>query len=240
MKLTLLESQPRRTWMREGVLASVGVHALIISVSVAATRPPTVAEDVPVSESVRFLVPMDRILGVKSDRPRAQRVHWAREGEGAGNDGELARKVVKHAPRPAETVGEGPDEGAPTEPTPPPVIADSVLTVLEVDSAVTRYPDSAAPAFPATMLTQNIEGSVSAQFVVDTLGYVDLMSFRVLDSTHPDFANAVRVALPGMRFRPAIAASHKVRQLVQQMFSFKILTPEPVETAKLPGKKPEH
>lgn len=239
MKLTLLESQPRRSWMREGILASIGVHALIISVSVAATRPPAVPEPAPVSESVRFLVPMDRILGVKTEKPHAQRVHWSAEGKAGGDDGELARKAARRAPVPVETIDDGSSEGAQMEPAPPPVLTDTVLTVLEVDSAVIRVPDSAAPAFPSTMLTQNIEGAVSAQFIVDTLGHVDTTSFRVLDSTHPDFAAAVRVALPGMRFRPAIAASRKVRQLVQQMFSFKILTPAPVETAKLPGKKPE-
>jgi hypothetical protein len=96
---------------------------------------------------------------------------------------------------------------------------------------------SAAPAFPPAMLLKNIEGTVAAQFIVDTLGRVDTTSFHVLESTHPDFSLAVRQALPGMRFHPAVAASHKVRQLVQQMFSFKILTPAPpAETAK--AKKP--
>lgn len=241
MKITLLESQPRRFWMSEGALISIGVHALIISVSIAATRPSAVPEPAPVAETVRFLVPMDRILGVKTERPRVQPIHWAAKGKGGGNDGELARKIVKRSPVPAETAGEGPDVGAPAEPAPPPVITDTILTVLEVDSAVVRVAESAAPAFPPAMLTKNIEGSVSAQFVVDTLGQVDTTSFKVLDSTHPEFSNAVRVALPGMRFRPAIAASHKVRQLVQQMFSFKILTPTPMslETAKAPRKKPE-
>jgi hypothetical protein len=226
--------------MREGVLVSVAVHGLIITVSIAATRPASATDDEPVNESIRYLVPMDRVLGVKPKQERAPQLQWvAAEGKGGGNEAVIPRKIEKRAPVSDEAAGKGTDVAAPPEPPmPAPVIGDTVLTVLEVDSAVTRYEDSAAPAFPPAMLLKNIEGTVAAQFIVDTLGRVDTTSFHVLESTHPDFSLAVRQALPGMRFHPAVAASHKVRQLVQQMFSFKILTPAPpAETAK--AKKPE-
>jgi hypothetical protein len=64
------------------------------------------------------------------------------------------------------------------------------------------------------------------QFVVDTLGRVETVSFAVLETTHAEFAQAVRAVLPEMRFTPAIVSSHKVRQLVQQPFLFKILPPQ--------------
>jgi hypothetical protein len=63
---------------------------------------------------------------------------------------------------------------------------------------------------------------VSAQYVVDTTGFADTSSFRVIKSTHPEFIVAVREALPYMRFRPAKIGQLKVRQLVEQQFSFKI------------------
>jgi hypothetical protein len=63
------------------------------------------------------------------------------------------------------------------------------------------------------------------QFVVDTLGRVDTMSFAVIETTHAEFAEAVRAVLPAMRFSPAVTASRKVRQLVQQPFLFRILPP---------------
>jgi len=94
--------------------------------------------------------------------------------------------------------------------------------VLEVDSTVFRDPMSAAPEYPANLLDRGIEGSASVRFVVDTTGVVDTVSYRVLRATHADFAVAVRMALPGMRFRPAIRAGVKVRQLVEQTFSFRI------------------
>jgi hypothetical protein len=43
-----------------------------------------------------------------------------------------------------------------------------------------------------------------------------------MSTTHEEFADAVRAALPYMRFFPAKVGSKKVRQLVEQEFSFKI------------------
>jgi len=99
---------------------------------------------------------------------------------------------------------------------------DNALSKLEVDSTVLRDPTSAAPEYPRTLLDRGIEGSAAVRFVVDTDGVVDTLTYRVLRATHPDFATAVRVALKGMRFRPAIRGGDKVRQLVEQTFSFKI------------------
>ena len=52
--------------------------------------------------------------------------------------------------------------------------------------------------------------------------YADVTSFTVLKATHPEFVAAVRDALPYMRFSPAKIGPLKVRQLVEQSFSFKI------------------
>ena len=48
-----------------------------------------------------------------------------------------------------------------TPPEAPTVLGDTILTVLEVDSAVVRYPESVAPAYPTSMLTKNIEGKTN-------------------------------------------------------------------------------
>ena len=96
------------------------------------------------------------------------------------------------------------------------------VTELDVDSAVVRDPLSAAPEYPPSLLSKGISGSASVRYVVDTLGVVDTISYRVVAATHVDFAAAVRRALPGMRFRPAIQRGHKVRQWVEQTFNFRI------------------
>jgi hypothetical protein len=102
---------------------------------------------------------------------------------------------------------------------------EDALTVLEVDSAVVREPTSAAPEYPAHLLASGLQGLAEVRYVVDTLGFVDTLSFRVVRATHIDFAVAVRRALPRMRFRPALRSGIKVRQLVEQTFRFKITAP---------------
>jgi len=46
------------------------------------------------------------------------------------------------------------------------------------------------------MRSAGVEGSAGFQFVVDTLGRVELSSVRELESTRPAFAMAVRGTLP--------------------------------------------
>jgi len=111
-----------------------------------------------------------------------------------------------------------------------PLPGDNALTVLEVDSAVVRDPESAAPEYPAHLLAQGIEGFASVRYVVDSTGRVDTLTYRVIQATVPDFAVEVRRILPAMRFRPALQGGRRVRQLVEQTFRFRIA---PADT--LPG-----
>ena len=109
---------------------------------------------------------------------------------------------------------------------------DSVFTILEVDTAVVRSQMSAAPAYPLALLDKKIEGMVLARYVVDTTGFADTTSFEVIRSTHPGFVDAVKEALPYMRFQPAKIGGMKVRQLVEQQFSFRITDTTTVAPAK--------
>ena len=88
-----------------------------------------------------------------------------------------------------------------------------------------RRDSSVAPAYPAELLTKGITGSVRARYVVDTTGFADTSTFRVVAATHEAFVAAVRAALPLMRFSPAKMGSRKVAQLVEQEFTFRIATP---------------
>jgi TonB family protein len=112
---------------------------------------------------------------------------------------------------------------------------DSVFSVLEVDSAVVRSATSAAPAYPLKLLQAHITGVVLVRYVVDTTGFADTTSFKVLNSPNEAFVQAVRDALPYMRFSPAKIGNMKVRQLVEQPFTFRI-----ADTTAAPGnpKKP--
>jgi protein TonB len=86
-----------------------------------------------------------------------------------------------------------------------------------------QAPNSATPQYPDILRQASVEGDVLATFVVDTTGRADVSTFKVLRSTHDLFTTAVRQALPRMRFIPAEVGGRKVKQLVQQPFTFAIV-----------------
>lgn len=221
----LIESNPRGFQFRQGALVSIVTHSLLIGASVAATREGPAAAIEQTQERVTFLIPVNRTA---SPPPRQESIQYVREGEKAGSGGFEEKIVDKAATKEAPVVGAGEDEGKPkevAEAIDPNAVYDTVATAVDVDSMVTRYPDSAAPVYPAKLLELKIEGGAYVQFVVDTMGFADTTSFRVISATHPEFARSVREALPAMRFHPAILRSKKVPQLVEQPFMFKILPP---------------
>jgi TonB family protein len=171
------------------------------------------------------LVPKDRIPG----RPQRETVTWtalaATAGEGFA--GEAKEEHRRDENRVEVVLPEGKKDDTDVAPKQeiaqaPIALGDSIMTEFMVDSAVVRYEDGAAPAYPESMLRRRIEGAVLVQYVVDTLGHADTATFRVISATHADFANAVKSTLPRMRFRPAIMSNRLVPQLVQQPFAFKI------------------
>ncbi|HJU65007.1 MAG TPA: energy transducer TonB [Gemmatimonadaceae bacterium] len=235
--LRLVESNRRPAALSEGAVVSFVVHALVFS-SVVAVSDRTATElqsDVSPDTGVTYFIPEDRVV---HPPPKQERISWMDIGLGAGNRGFELRDIDPDASAKAFIVGNRKskrnpalDEGA-FEPQLP---SDSVMSVLDVDSAVARYPESAAPAYPADLLAQKIEGSAQVQFVVDTTGLADTTSFEVIWTTHAAFANAVRDALPYMRFRPAVLRSRRVRQLVQQPFVFRILAPSAAAADSVSG-----
>ena len=104
----------------------------------------------------------------------------------------------------------------------PNVSGDAPQTENTVEKAVVALPGTATPRYPSMLQSAGVDGSVRAQFVVDTLGRVEPGSFRALESTHDLFAAAVREALGRARFSPAETGGRKVRQLVEQTFTFSI------------------
>lgn len=224
--IRLLESSPHPDSVPVITAAlSFIAHTLLIAGAVMATRPALMQEDRhwDAAEKVIYLIPQDRS---RSQRPQQELVQWTPMGmlqsfTGAFRDIPIGR--TEQGQR-GETL-EGTQAG--TAPVNAQAIAayagnDSVMTVLDVDSAATRYTWSAAPAYPMDMLNAHKEGEVVARYVVDTLGYADTLSFEVVTSSNRAFTRAVRAALPDMRFSPAQWNGQKVRQLVEQKFAFRI------------------
>ncbi|MEO7103118.1 MAG: TonB family protein [Gemmatimonadaceae bacterium] len=80
---------------------------------------------------------------------------------------------------------------------------------------------SGAPIYPPTLRGAGVEGEVDAEFTVDTTGRLDPSApIKIIKSTNDLFKSAVMKALPEMRFAPAEIGGRKVRQLVQQPFTF--------------------
>ena len=107
-----------------------------------------------------------------------------------------------------------------------------LYTAEQVD--VAAAPDTAdpvAPIYPDSLLRIGEEGRVLVEFVVDTTGAPDLETFGVVLSTSPLFTRAVRDAVAGARFTPAMLDGRRVRQLVQLPFRFEHPDREPARKA---------
>jgi protein TonB len=202
-------------------VVSVIAHVLLIGAAVGETRRPVNLEPDWIENRAYYLPPPNRAPSQQSSRETIKYIELTPEGPGSG----VGRGGADDAPLIEEVSSELGDIGrnlTSSIEAPRLLGGDSVFTQLEVDSTVSRFPGSAAPSYPAELLKHGIQGSVVTQYVVDTTGYADSTSLRIIRSTDSAFANAVRAAIPYMRFFPAKVGSKRVRQLVEQEFSFKI------------------
>lgn len=103
-----------------------------------------------------------------------------------------------------------------------PVQQDQPYFEFQVEKQAMLAPGQPGPRYPEVLRNANVEGEVLATFVVDTMGRAEMATFRVLNSDHQLFENAVRNQLPGMRYLPAETGGRKVKMWVQQPFTFKL------------------
>lgn len=99
---------------------------------------------------------------------------------------------------------------------------ENAFSSVEVETMAERDPSSAAPTYPSELMKNGVEGYAAMRFVVDSTGLVDMTTVRILETTHLEFATAVREAMPRMKFTPARLGDQPVRQLAEQMFAFRI------------------
>ncbi|MEK7381028.1 MAG: energy transducer TonB [Gemmatimonadota bacterium] len=225
----LLESG-RRPAFSLGVIVSLVLHGTGLGLYLLASR--IEVETVPDTEQmVAFFAPLNKPKG----HGAASEIRWAVDERRVGADG-LAPAAASEQVIGRLAAGES-DTLLTRDQVDPllQLLGESVLTELEVDSAVRRDPSSAAPEYPLDLLGLNIEGSAFVLYVVDSTGEVDTRTYRVVRATHPGFAAAVQRALPRMRFSPAVLHGQPVRQLVQQNFAFRIQRPD---TSRPPSKPP--
>lgn len=102
------------------------------------------------------------------------------------------------------------------------VLYDVPLDASGPDRVAQQIPGTGNIRYPDELRKANVEGEVIAQFVVDTNGHYLGGSFKAIKSSDPLFTDAVRNALPMMRFTPAVVKGKAVRQLLQQPFTFSL------------------
>jgi protein TonB len=72
------------------------------------------------------------------------------------------------------------------------------------------------------LASRSIETNFNVYFVVDTTGTVDRTTVELPPSVLQEFASAVKDVLLDWRFVPAQLGGRRVRQRVQQPFTFRV------------------
>ena len=230
-----LNSYSKTTPVATSATLSVVAHSLLIAAWVITTLPSAELPKDSFANRTYYIPPPDRAPSQSGSRERVHYVDMDKTGTGVG-DGPRTIGDERPTIMPEESVGRAAPRDTVTSIETPAVAGtpDSVFSILEVDTAVVRAANSAAPAYPLKLLEKRIMGTVAARYVVDTTGFADTTSFEVLNTPDPEFIKAVKEALPYMRFSPAKIGSLKVRQLVEQQFSFKITDTTTVAAKKKP------
>lgn len=226
------DSHARRSSPFGAAAASTLAHAAIVGAWIAATLPSASLPRDSLANRIFYIPPPDKPPVVFGSAPAVRYITLA-DGMGVGSGPPVvdsrsasssSERVNPAAGRSMDTVSAPPGNSAKA--------MDSVFTILEVDTAVARSANSAAPAYPLDLLQAKIEGMVRVRYVVDTTGFADPASLEIVESTNAGFTSAVRDVLPYMRFSPAKIGDKKVRQLVEQPFSFHITQAAPSKPGK--------
>lgn len=213
------------------VTVSVGAHVLLLGAFVDASGPTLSDMAEPNFRPVFYLAPPNRPLTGMGSGERIAYVAMGSGGTGAG-PGAAAGTQEGTAP---STLPAPDERGDQTGPPTPAQSDEAVFTIIEVDQEAVRMANSAAPAYPPLMLSEGVEGTVIVRYVVEINGLADSSSLEIVSATRREFADAVRAAIPYMRFTPARIDERPVKQLVEQPFSFRIRRPETEDTTASPA-----
>jgi periplasmic protein TonB len=229
---TLLESKPKKERRSGGTVASIVVHAVLITLAAVATAGAAIHNEKEKVEKIQFTeapkpppppppkTPPPQNVVVAPPPPKGFQVLTAPVNiPDVLPTVDLTKKVTDENDFSGKGVAGGVAKGKEGGSGP---VTDQPYFDFQVEKQAGTVPGSPAPEYPEMQKSAGIEGEVLAQFVVDTNGRADMTSFKVLKSSQDAFTDAVKRALPKMRFYAAEIGGHKVKQLVQEPFAFAI------------------
>lgn len=214
-------------WSRPACLAATLLACAELALVMPTQKEPSrVASNEPGLKSAIYLLPLWPAQRVQ---PRAEHVRFAAVGTGKAEGGN-GRVVRKKPPRDTPAPPPPQNIAASAAPEPDTYEGSKVYIAPELQHPVSRDPSSDGPHYPDSLRAHGIEGLVVVRFIVDTGGHADSTTLRFVEASHPGFADAVRSALPRMRFIPAELDGRHVPQLVEQPFLFAIERRDTVPT----------
>ena len=213
---TLLESTPHRRPSGSTAVASFLFHSALIAAAVYATTSDEMSKVVATATSRVTMIQWTKPSAAPKSAPAAPKPKAKSKPVAAPKKVSSEIPLVDPNSTPTVEPETGPTSNLPPGGTP------GAFNAFEVDVEVVAIAGSYGPRYPDMLRSAGTEGQVTAQFIVNEKGRADQKSFKVLTSTHPQFTEAVRRALPQMRFHPAKIGGKPVSQLVQQQFQFKL------------------
>jgi protein TonB len=231
----LLESKPKKQRTTGGIVFSGVLHAILITLAVEGTLQAKQSLEKPKAEKVEFVdmkkkeppppkeepKPIPKEVVVAPPPPKGFQVLTAPiKVPDVLPDIDLSKKVTDEADFTGKGVAGGNSKGVVGGTGP--VQTDQPYFEFQVEKQVQQIPGTGNLKYPDILRSANVEGEVLAQFVVDENGRFEPGTFKVIKSSHDQFTQAVKNALPNMRFYPAEIGGKKVKQLVQQPFTFSL------------------
>ncbi len=231
----LIETRPAKQRSTAGFVVSIIAHALLITGAVYGTLRASNVIDKPKAEKVEFVEikkkddppppkeepkPLPKDVVAAPPPPKGFQVLTAPiKVPDVLPDIDLSKKVTDEADFSGKGVAGGVAKGVVGGTAP---VSDQPYFEFQVEKQVQQIPGTGNLRYPDMLRSANVEGEVLAQFIVDADGKYEPGSFKVLKSSHDLFTQAVKNALPNMRFDPAEVGGRKVKQLVQQPFTFSL------------------
>jgi len=231
----LIESQAQKQKRLGGSVTSIIIHTAVVVALVIVTKNSGIINEKTKEEKVDFVEVKDEPKPPEPEKappppdavvapppPKGFQVLTAPiEIPNVIPDIDLSKKVTDEADFSGKGVAGGIAKGVDGGKGPVPQ-GDQPYFDFQVEKPVVMAPGAQGPQYPDMLRTAGIEGTVLAQFVVDTTGRAEMNTFKVLKSDNDLFSNAVKNALQRMRFLPAEVGGRKVKQLVQQPFQFSL------------------